>query len=550
MRVGAALIGLVLALPVAADPEQLGSVSFETTCAAGVRVSFNRGVALLHDFWYDAAQRQFEQVTESDPACAMAHWGIAMSVFHQIWNRPDDRTYAFGWKELQQANSPAAKSAREREYIDALSSFYKPDTKDYQTRIDNYAAAMARLHHDYPDDVDGAAFDALAMMASVPVGDTSLAHERGALELLTPLFERFPDHPGLAHYIIHASDSPALAREGLGAAQGYGRIAGSAPHAAHMPGHIFARLGMWQADIDANLASVAASRVAEQRHLSGAMDQLHADEFLLYAYLQSGQDARAREILDSVPALISRFDAMPDMTHDWMKDQFPYYRAKFPVFYALERRDWEAAAALEPIPGTPPESETLTYWARMIASGHLHRSEQARADAATYEALVVQVRNGKHPYYVDGTGGRIERGEALAWVAFAEGRPDQALKIMRENADLQDRVGQGEVDIPAREMLADMLLESAQPQAALVEYDRALELSPKRFNGLFNAGRAAEAAGDRGRAQKYYSDLIQSTNGGTQSLRPEIAHAKSYLHLAAAVMGSRRSQHSLPHENT
>lgn len=529
MRIIATLSALALVAPVAAAPERLGTVSFATTCAPSVRAPLNRGVALLHDFWYDAAQRQFEEIAESDPACALAHWGIAMSVFHQIWNRTDERTDAFAWKEMQQAHAPPAKSPREREYIDALSVFFRPDKRDYQTRTEQYSAAMARLHEHYPDDVDATAFYALSLLASIPQNDTSLTQQRHALALLTPLFESYPGHPGLAHYIIHASDSPALAQDGLVAAQRYGEIAGSAPHAAHMPAHIFARLGMWQADIDANLASVAASQSAQQHHLGGAMDQLHASEFLMYAFLQRGQDAHAKEILDSTTMSISRFDAMPEMTHDWMKNQFPYYRVKFPVFYLLERRDWNAAAAFEAPPGTPPESQTLAYWARMIASGHLHKADQARADAAVYEGLVAEVRQGKFPYFVDGTGGRIEHGEALAWAAFAEGRTGEALKLLRENADLQDRVGQGEVDIPAREMLADMLLESAQPQAAMIEYDRALQLSPKRFNGLFNAGKAAEAVGAQDKARDYYSELLQSTNGGDQSLRPEIAYAKSFV---------------------
>jgi tetratricopeptide (TPR) repeat protein len=508
--------------------EYLGTVSFPVSCSS--RASFNRGVALLHDFWYEEARPQFEKIVAAEPSCAMAHWGLAMSAFHQIWDRPDAGAMAKGWREMQAAQSRPVKTAREREYIAALSGFFRPGTEDFQARIEAYAAAMATLYAHHPLDVDAGAFYALALLAAEPPDDTSLTQEKKAMAVLAPLWQKYPDHPGVVHYIIHACDTPSLAPDGLAAARHYGEIASSGPHAVHMPGHIFARLGMWPEDIDANLGSVAASRAAEARHESGWMDQFHSDDFLVYAYLQSGDDARARAVAADAAAAIAHYEAMPDMAPDrYMIGMFPYYRAKFPIFLALETKDWKSAATLEPVEGAPPETQGQVYWARAIADGHLHQPLRARADLAAYDALMDEVRKSSHAYYADSTGARIRHEEMLAWAAFADANTAEAFKQMRAAADLQDRVGQGEVDIPAREMLADMLLEAGEPKQALVEYGQAMKQSPNRFNGLFGAGSAAEAAGETGEARRYYAALLESTRDGAASDRPEIAHAKAMV---------------------
>jgi tetratricopeptide (TPR) repeat protein len=515
--------------PPQADSERLGTVSFTVSCAPAVQTSFVRGVALLHDFWYQEAQRQFEEIAKADPNCAMAHWGVAMSLYHQIWDRPDDGTVARGWGEMQAAQAHPAKSARERGYVTALSEFYKPSPRDYQARVDAYAAAMGALYQHYPKDTDAGAFYALALLASQPPSDDSLTLHRKAMSVLTPLFAQYPDHPGVVHYIIHACDTPALAPDGLAAAEHYGEIAASAPHAVHMPGHIFARLGMWQADIDANVGSVAASHAAESRKQGGAMDQFHSDDFLVYAYLQSGQEARAKAVLDDSAAAIAHFETMSDMGDRYMTGMFPYYRTKLPIIYNLELRDWKTAAGLQAVAGAPPETQTLTYWARTVAAGHLHQAQQAQANLSDYDAVIAKIKQGRHAYFADSTGARIERGEMLAWIAFAENNSAEALKRMQEAADLQDKVGQGEVDIPAREMLADILLELGRPQDALVEYKKALVSSPNRFNGLFNAGKAAEAAGDAPQAKLYYATLLKITDNGSQSTRTEFDHVRSVV---------------------
>jgi tetratricopeptide (TPR) repeat protein len=502
-------------------------VSFSVSCAPAVQARFTRGVALLHDFWYQEAQRQFEEIAKADPDCAMAHWGVAMSLFHQIWDRPDAATVAHGWREMGAAQAHPAKTARERGYVAAVSAFYQPDQRDYRSRVEGYAAAMAKLYADNPLDTDAGAFYALSLLAAQAPDDATLTQNQKAMAVLSPLFVKYPDHPGVVHYIIHACDTPSLAAQGLAAANHYGEIAASAPHAVHMPGHIFARLGMWQADIDANVGSVAASHAAEARKQSGAMDQFHSDDFLLYAYLQSGQETKAKAVLDDSAAAIAHFEAMADMGDHYMTGMFPYYRTKLPIFYDLEMRDWNAAAAVPPVAGAPPESQVLTSWAHAVAAGHLHQPQKARDSLREYDALIESIKKGRHAYMADSTGARIEHGEMLAWSAYAEGNSADALQQMRQSADLQDKVGQGEVDIPAREMLADMLLDLGRPKEALAEYQKALTLSPNRFNGLFNAGRAAEAAGDQALAQRYYATLLKLTNDGAQSTRPEFDHVKT-----------------------
>jgi tetratricopeptide (TPR) repeat protein len=519
--------------------ERLGTVSFPVTCSPSVQASFNRGVALLHDFWYEEARPSFERILKSDPSCAMAHWGIAMSVFHQIWDRPNEAAMTTGWRELQAAQMPAAKSGREREYIAALAEVFKPGASDYQMRIDAYSAAMGKLYAAHPDDVDAGAFYALSLLAAKAPTDSGLGQEHKAMQVLTPLWAKYPDHPGLVHYIIHSCDNPTLAPQGLQAARAYGKVAPAGPHAVHMPGHIFARLGLWQEDIDVNNASVAASRAAEARHESGWMDQFHSDDFLVYAYLQSGQEQQARSVVADSNAAITHYDSMSGMAgmspDNYMTGMFPYYRVKLPIFIALETRDWPKALEIQPIAGAPPETQLQVYWARIIAAGHLHRAALAQRDLAAYDALIDMVRKGRHAYMAESTGAKIERSELLGWVAFADGHVDQAVAHMRESADLQDRVGQGEVDIPAREMLADILLEANRPKEALAEYQRALELSPKRFNGLYNAGRAAEASGDAIAARHYFLVLLKSTEDGAHSSRPEIVEAKKYV--AKATVG-------------
>lgn len=509
--------------------ERLGTVAFPISCAPAEQAGFNRGVALVHDFWYEEAQRQFEQILKDDPSCAIAHWGVAMSIFHQIWNHASDATLAKGWAELQMAQSPTAGTDREREYIAALSAFYRPRTATFEERVHAYAVAMDALRTRYPDDVDAQAFYALALLADTPPDDLSLVQQRKALGLLLPLFEKYPDHPGVVHYIIHAADYPSLAPQALPAAQRYGEIAASGAHAAHMGGHIFARLGMWPDDIRVNLLAIAAAKKLVASNRGGGFDQLHPDDFLLYAYLQTGQDDAAKALLDEAGAMLQHMASMPGMVEDGMETMVPGYQTELPMFYALERREWAAAAALPAVAGAPADVQFLTVWGHAIAFGHRKDAAAARANLDRYEALMQEVKKGPRAYGLDGKYPQIYTGTIVAWTEYAQGHLETALQLMRQTADLQDTVGQGEVDIPVREMLADMLLESGRQAEALVEYEIALQLSPNRFNGLYNAGRAAEATGDMPRARKYYLTLLQVTRNGAHTARSEIAHAKGFV---------------------
>ena len=512
-----------------AQQERLGTVSFPVSCAVASQASFNRGVALLHDFWYGEAQKEFDELAKRDPGCAMAHWGTAMSVFHQIWDRPSAESMQFGWSEMQKAQSMTAGTERERAYITALADFFRPGADEFPARVVAYSAAMSKLYAHYSEDVDAGAFYALSLLAAKQPDDTSLVQDHKAMALLAPLFTRYPDNPGVVHYIIHACDNPAMAAAGLTAANHYGEIAQSGAHAFHMPGHIYARLGMWQQDIDSQLGSIAASQAAEAHGKSGVMDEPHSYDFLLYAYLQSGQDARASQALHQIEEPLKMLAAMPGMGPSYMSGMVPNYRTKLPVFYALEMRDWKSAAALEPVAGSPPQVSTMVYWARAMAHGRLRQPEQAQADLALYDQQLAEIKKGKRAYMAEGTGVKIQRAEMSGWVAYAEGKQDESLKNMRIAADLQDKVGQGEVDIPAREMLADMLLESGHAQQALSEYEIALKLSPNRLNGLYSAGRAAEIAGQRSKAEFYYAALLKSTGNGENSKRPEFAHARQFV---------------------
>ena len=349
-----------------------------------------------------------------------------------------------------------------------------------------------------------------------------------------PLFAAHPDHPGLAHYIIHTCDTPALAQDGLSAAREYAAIAPSSPHALHMPGHIFARLGMWPEDIASNLASVQASEKAMAAGEPGAAHQMHADEFLIYAYLQVGQDRKAQALTAAMPALGQHMGSMPGM--DDMKDAGPFFVNELNAVYALEMHDWQTAAALTPTPGSPPISTLDTAWAHGIAAGHLRNPALAAEAVAGMDASFAAIKAANMTAYLEG-GPRVKRGEVLAWQAYAQNHPEAAIATMREAADLQDKLGQDEVDIPAREMLGDVLLLEGKPAEALAAYRIALKLSPNRLNGLLSAGHAAEQAGMPDQARTYFETASTQTNAGKDSTRPDLAHA---VQVGGAVLSAAR----------
>jgi tetratricopeptide (TPR) repeat protein len=503
--------------------EKLGKVSFPISCTAGSQAAFERGVALLHSFGYEEAEEQFTELAKKDPGCAMAHWGIALSLFHQIWERPENAALKRGHEEMETAQKIGAKTERERGYIAALGAFYSDPSKDHYLRqAAAYSDAMAQLYQRYPEDLEAGAFYALSLLASASPDDTSHAANKKAVGVLTPLFRKQPDHPGLAHYIIHSCDAPDLAGLGLDAARRYAAIAPSSAHAVHMPSHIFARLGLWQEDIEANLKSVTLTEKSDAMYMHG--HELHAMHFLLYAYLQTGEDEAAKQVLEKSKQILG----MASMNDDTgMLEYYGFAAAHFPALYHLEMHHWSEAAELEPAANTPPYLQMITYWARTIGSAHAGDLEATRRNAQKFDDAEEATRKSKYAYTLEGKRSSYAHGEVHAWLAFTEKKNDDAIRQMREVADTQDQGGKAEVDIPAREMLAEMLLNLQQPERALAEYESSMKIDPNRFNGLAGAAGAAGMAHQAAKASSYYRELLKNCDGGKHSQRPELRSAKT-----------------------
>jgi len=497
--------------------EKLGNVSFPTSCSSKLQSEFETGVASLHSFEYDKAMRHFNDVLQQDPNCAIAHWGEAMALYHQLWNIPWEKDLAEGWQFVQKAQSASEQSLRERQYIQAMAVFYKPGKQSAEDRATAYSQAMGKLHEDYPSDEEATVFYALSLLAAEPPSDTSLQYAKKAVGLLNGVLATDPEHPGVAHYLIHACDNPVMAQEGLEAAKRYAMIAPSSPHALHMPSHIFARLGLWQEDISSNLAAVASALHGP----SGTEARLHPMDFLEYAYLQMGQDDKGRAIEAQALAL---------RNEGFTRGLEPYYfyvQAHFPALLALETKDWKAAESLQPIAGANPRIRAITYWAQAIGAGRL--GDVAAVGVAVHnldEALEADKKS--HP---DSPGPPVDtnKNEAHAWLAFAEKDSAAAFELIKPVIQFQDEVGKGEVELPAREMYADMLLELNRPKEALEQYRLSLKSDPNRFNGLYGAGRSAELANQKTLAVTYYKRLLDNCDLSIESDRPELQHAKRFV---------------------
>jgi tetratricopeptide (TPR) repeat protein len=508
------------------DPnEKLGSVSFPISCAADVQKPFERGVALMHSFEYEPAETQFKEVAAHDPQCAMAYWGQAMSIYHSLWTRLHKEELAKGralMEKAAQADTAAHPTTeRERDYIKALTVLYRqPDDLEYHERVNAYAAAMQGVHERNPKDREAAVFYALALLGSGPDHDATHANARKAVAILDKLYDEQPDHPGIAHYIIHACDNPAMASLGLAAARKYAAIAPSSAHAVHMPSHIFARLGLWQESIASNNAALRIADKMAGMHLHTMHHRMHSMDFLQYAYLQIGDDANARRMYDMMTKF-NRADIEPEY-----QGRYDEMLTSFAALYAIERKQWKDALALPTLATAAPGIQLVTFWAHAVAAGHLHDAAAAHEAQKTYLALTEEARKGPRPYILEGLVN--EREEVQAWVAYAEGKTDEATRIMRAIADRQDKVGKAEVEIPAREMLADMLLEMNRPKEALAEYDVALKTDPNRFNELSGAAQAAEKLNQKDKASGYYAQLLKNCQG-IDSDRPELKKAKTLV---------------------
>ncbi len=525
------------------DLRTAGTVNFPVSCAPAARPEFTRGVALLHSFFYEEARRIFTDVAAKDPNCAMAQWGIAMTWWHPIWTPPTAAEMSAGKAAADKAMAMKSGTERERGFITALNAYY--DTPDSPTtgevgqschgpvgprdRVVAYEKAMRKLSDRYPDDVEAQTFYALAVLAvgyATPT-DTTLSNQLQAAGILEKLWKKNPQHPGVAHYLIHSYDYPAFAERGLAAARSYSSIAPWVPHALHMPSHIFTRLGMWEESVAANRSSADASRAyAAIRHRDATeAEELHALDYMAYSYLQEGQDAKAKEIVD--------FAATVRKTNPELEFSGAYALAAIPSRYALERNAWSDAAALR-VPALPhwssfPFMEALIEYAHALGRAHTGDLDGARKAMDRMLQLRDATSDPKFDYFKRQLD--LQMQAASAWIAYGEGKKDDAIDLLRRAADAEDILGKHPVSpgalVPAREQLGDLLLKLNRPKEAQREFEAALKIYPGRFRGLYGAAQAAEQNGEKEKAHHYYAKLTEQTAKANGS-RSELAQLSEY----------------------
>jgi len=504
------------------DDEKLGTVHFANSCSADVQPQFERGVALLHSFWYAEGAKTFADVAKADPACAMAHWGTAITLFGNPFTWPlTGAALPQGWAAVERAKAANAKTQRERDYIGAIEAFYKDaDKVDHRTRAVAYTKAMEQITQRYPEDSEASIFYALALNATALPADKTYANQLKAAGILEKIFAVQPDHPGVAHYLIHSYDYPSIARQGLNAARRYASVAPDAPHALHMPGHIFTRLGLWDESIETNIRS---AKVSENH-----AELLHAMDYMAYAYLQEGRDGDAKRVVEHIPDI----GALNNK-------QFvaAFALAVIPARYAMERGQWADAAKLSLFPGEAdfpwkaiPQAEAQLVYARAIGAGRSGNAAAAKRDIERLQALRAAIVELKLPYWPQQLD--IQLKVASAWATYAQGDKAGALKLMREGADLESASDKHPVSpgyvAPALELLGDMLMEMKQPAQALQAYEGSSKREPNRFRTLAGAARAAEQSGDAAKAKAYYAELTKLA-AKSDGARPELARAKGFL---------------------
>lgn len=512
------------------DPsEKLGRVNFPVSCNAAAQKQFNRATALLHSFWYEEAEKTYTAITRMEPKCSMAYWGIAMSLYHPVWAPATAAELKKGWAAVEKAKTVGELTVRESDYIAAIEAFYRDySTVDHRNRALTYEKAMERVSLSHPKDREAQIFYALALLGTALNTDKTYANQKKAADILNRILSEEPEHPGVTHYLIHSFDYPQLATLALPAARSYAKIAPSSPHALHMPSHIFTRLGLWQESIQSNLASAAMAKkhVAMSHPGAASFDELHALDYLVYAYLQGAEDQKSRRILVQVAAF-NKVDA-PIVAA-------AYAFTAIPARYALERGRWSEAARLELHPATFPwdhfrYAEALIYYARAVGAARSGNTASARKDVEKLSAIQSALTEPKGSYWANQV--EVERRTANAWLALAEGNKAEALTLMRSAADLEATTEKHPVTpgpiLPARELLGDMLIELNQPEQALREFEGSLGDSPNRFNGLFGAARAAELSGDKKKAGDYYAKIVTLT-ANADSDRIELQKAKEFL---------------------
>jgi hypothetical protein len=480
--------------PVLAQPasELLGKVHFETSCTPDAATAFDRAMLYQHSFWYRASQRSFEAVLKADPGCGIAYWGIALSL---LWNphaAPPAKNLAEGAAALAKGKEVGARTERERDYLTALSAMYTDfDKVDHRTRVLNYMKAMEQLAAKYPTDDEAQIYYALALNVGASPADKTYANQLKGAAILEKIWDRQPDHPGIAHYLIHLYDTPALAEKGLTAARRYAKVAPDAPHALHMPSHIFTRVGYWQESIDSNVASARAAKADKE-----AADQLHAMDYEIYAYLQLGQDGRAKAVIDEMMAVKGFSQTF---------QPGPFALAASPARYVVERGDWKAAAALEVQPSPLPQVTAISWFAKALGAARSGDATQAEAAISQLTALRDALREKKDAYWSEQVD--IQRQVAMAWVLFATARQDEASKMMSAAADAEDKTEKSPVTpgplAPARELYGAMLLEQGKGAEALAAFEATLRKEPNRLNAMLGAAAAAMMAGDSAKARQY-----------------------------------------------
>ena len=513
---------------------QLGTVTFATSCSAAAQPLFNRGVALLHSFEFGRAVEAFTATLKADPSCAIAEWGIALSA----WSNPfaagirPAPPLKLGGDAVARARALGPKTGRERAYVDAVSQLYEnADAIEQRTRLVAYRDAMAKVAATYPADSEASIFHALSIsaVAAASPPDPAYAEPLKAGAILEKLIATRPDHPGLAHYLIHSYDYPPLADRALEAARRYAKIAPDSPHARHMPSHTFTRVGYWQESIDANVAS---GTVARRDGVVG--EELHSMDYRTYAYLQTAQDEQARAMVDALPEVAGRFK--PDGPASAAPNSAALFAiAAIPARYAIERGAWAEAAALEPRPSGYPYTEALTHMARAIGAAHTGDAARIKASIAALQRITDALTAQHETYWAEQTG--IQRGEASAWLALTEGRAADAVAGMRDAAAREDRTEKSAVTpgplAPARELLGEMLLQLNQPAEALKEFEATLKKEPNRFRAVYGAAKAAALAANPARARAYYAQLVKICERGDQPGRPELAEARRLLKSSA-----------------
>jgi tetratricopeptide (TPR) repeat protein len=523
---------LLLALPaVAQQPaEKLGTVNFPTSCSPPAQAEFTRAVALLHSFWFQHAIKGFEAAATADPSCGIAGWGAAVAwLGNPLAGPPPAKNVEVGAATVARARSMGAKTQRELDYIAAIEVFYKDHDKvDHRTRAGAYEKAMQALAARYPQDREAAIFYALALNITLNPNDKTYANQLKAAAILGPIFKQQPDHPGVAHYLIHSYDFPPIADKGLEPARRYATIAPSAPHAQHMPSHIFTRLGYWQESIETNRASVTAAKdeLRQARLEAGSYNALHAMDYITYAALQLAKDREARAVYDEVRR-IEKVDT------EHFAAAFAF--TAIPARYTLERRQWAEAAELTLHPRSLswqkfPQAESILVFARGLGAARGGNVAGAKTEVARLEALRDRMSAAKNTYWAEQS--EIQRLAVSGWIARAEKRNDEALKLLRAAADLESRtekhpVTPGAIQ-PAREMLGELLVELGQETQALAEFEASLRTDPNRFHGLAGAAHAAKLAGNRDKARLYYQQLLVLAKDA-DSERRELKEAKEYL---------------------